>query len=676
MKRWTKSDWLILLGVLVVAGFFRLWQLHAIPPGFQFDEAYNAADALRVSAGERPLFFEANGGREALHIYWIAPFVAALGANAFALRLASAVVGSTSVALSYVLWRELIQDRTVAALASLLMAISYWHVHFSRYGIRAILMPLMLTLTLYCLWRATMTGERREWVIARAAKNWRVSASPHWLFAILCGVLLGLSLYAHPAARFVPVIVVAWFVWQWWQVWKHSGLSLLVIALVALVVFMPLGLYFLNNPQAFLGHPTVVAITDQRVGEGSVLAAFGANTLRVLGMFFVSGDTAWIHNLSGRPVFDLIVAAFFVIGLVVWAKRIRQGEPAAILILLWLPIMLLPTLLSDGAPNFSRAIGVMPALFVIPALGMAQAIGFVARGLPQLRYALPAAALLASALFTFDDYFVRFASAPETFVAYDVDKLEAAQQARALAQSDRVYVAPLLAQHATFALATGDAGLKSFDNGEVVVLPARDEQRGMTYLFPVSVDPGYMDWFEHTYGTLAHRQVVDDSRGNVLLYAYRIAAQDIPADARLLPPALPVAPQKIVNVRFDNAIELVGYRIAAPQSSEQPYQLTLIWQARQSVTQDYTLFIHLDDASGARIAQRDRRPGNGSYPTTVWSPGDSVIETYELAIRDKSARLQFAVGWYLVGDGARAHVLDAQNIPIDDQFRFSAEGTP
>ena len=93
MKHWTKSDWLILLGVLVVASFFRLWQLHDIPPGFQFDEAYNAADALRVDAGERPVFFEANGGREALYIYRVAPFVAMLGANAFALRLASAVVG-------------------------------------------------------------------------------------------------------------------------------------------------------------------------------------------------------------------------------------------------------------------------------------------------------------------------------------------------------------------------------------------------------------------------------------------------------------------------------------------------------------------------------------------------------------------------------------------------------
>src|SRR5438874_12433333 len=108
MKRWIRSDWLVLLGVLVVAGFFRLWQLHDTPPGFQFDGAYNAADALRVLAGERPLFFEANGGREALHIYWVAPFVQLFGPTALALRLASALVGIVTVGLSYLLWRRLL----------------------------------------------------------------------------------------------------------------------------------------------------------------------------------------------------------------------------------------------------------------------------------------------------------------------------------------------------------------------------------------------------------------------------------------------------------------------------------------------------------------------------------------------------------------------------------------
>ena len=64
-SHWTKTDTYVVLGLVVIAAIFRLWRLDDVPPGFQFDEAYNASDALRVLAGEHPLFFEANGGREA-----------------------------------------------------------------------------------------------------------------------------------------------------------------------------------------------------------------------------------------------------------------------------------------------------------------------------------------------------------------------------------------------------------------------------------------------------------------------------------------------------------------------------------------------------------------------------------------------------------------------------------
>ena len=339
-------------------------------------------------AGERPLFFEANGGREALHIYLIAPFVAALGPGPLALHLASALIGIATVALSYLLWRKVLPAGDgSAALAALLLAVSYWHIHFSRYGIRAILLPLLLILVVYFLWEATQPGGPREWVMARAAKNWRAAAPAPLRSLVLCGLFVGLSLYAHPAARFIPVMVVLWFVWLFFSHSRKAsplkyfaplpdrsvalGLvrDLAIIGLVALTVFLPGALYFLAHPESFVGHPTVVAITDQRVSEGNFITALAANAARVAGMFFVQGDAAWIHNLSGRPVFDWAIAPFFLLGLVVWARKLRQHEPAAALLMIWLPVMLVPTLLSDGAPNFSRAIGVMPALFLLPAWG-------------------------------------------------------------------------------------------------------------------------------------------------------------------------------------------------------------------------------------------------------------------------------------------------------------------
>lgn len=458
------------------------------------------------------------------------------------------------------------------------------------------------------------------------------------------------------------------------------------MATAAFIVFLPLGLYFLKNPDSFFGHPTVVAITDERVSEGQVASAFAENALRVAGMFVLSGDPALIHNLPRRPAFDWSLAIFLVVGLAAWLKKLWARERVAVFLLLWISVMLLPTLLSDGAPNFSRAIGILPALYIIPAWGLHYVSRFTFHAIrithhePRtthhaIRVACYLLPCLLSAAFTITDYFYTFPALPANYYLYDVDKVDAAQRLMALSQTDRIFLPPLWSQHATFALLSRHAGFKSFDNGEIVVLPAHDSSKGMIYAFPSHADAAYMEEFERTYGPLARKEIIDDPLGRPLLHIYRIAPADIPDNASGLPASLPIAPQKRVNSNFNNEIQFVGYRMLAPQVDDQPYQLTLIWQARQPIPRDYTLFIHVTDAAGRRVAQRDRRPGNGSYPTTVWSAGDILVESYELFPKNASGTLQFVVGWYRSGVGERVRVLDAGGKMIDDKITFSAEPT-
>ena len=80
-----------------------------MPPGFQFDEAFNAIDAKQVLAGHYPLFLPANGGREALYTYWQATLGALLGVNVYSLRLASAMAGMLTIPASYLLLRVLLR---------------------------------------------------------------------------------------------------------------------------------------------------------------------------------------------------------------------------------------------------------------------------------------------------------------------------------------------------------------------------------------------------------------------------------------------------------------------------------------------------------------------------------------------------------------------------------------
>ena len=64
-----RVDLAIALALTLLAAAPRLVALGSVPPGMHFDEAYNALDALKVIAGDRPMFFTGNFGREPLFLY-------------------------------------------------------------------------------------------------------------------------------------------------------------------------------------------------------------------------------------------------------------------------------------------------------------------------------------------------------------------------------------------------------------------------------------------------------------------------------------------------------------------------------------------------------------------------------------------------------------------------------
>jgi hypothetical protein len=86
-------------------------------------------------------------------------------------------------------------------------------------------------------------------------------------------------------------------------------------------------------------------------------------------MFTNRGDFIPRHNVPLRPVFDPVLSAFFLLGLIICLKRFRQKMEHA-LVLIWLVVMLLPTILAEGAPHFLRSVGVLPMAFVVPAIGL------------------------------------------------------------------------------------------------------------------------------------------------------------------------------------------------------------------------------------------------------------------------------------------------------------------
>jgi len=104
---------------------------------------------------------------------------------------------------------------------------------------------------------------------------------------------------------------------------------------------------------------------------------------------------------------------------------------------------------------------------------------------------------------------------------------------------------------------------------------------------------------------------------------------------------LPTQPGTQVDAILGNTIQLAGYTLQAPdsqspvsnlQSPISNLQLTLFWQPLASLPTNYTTFVHLRNAQGATVAQRDRQPLDGAYPTSHWQPGETVIDPMTLPL--------------------------------------------
>lgn len=100
------------------------------------------------------------------------------------------------------------------------------------------------------------------------------------------------------------------------------------------------------------------------------------------------------------------------------------------------------------------------------------------------------------------------------------------------------------------------------------------------------------------------------------------------------------------EVIFGRAFRLLGYQSGAgdvraafgPLSSGsrvprgQALQLNLYWQALEQAPADYAIFLHLLDAQGQTVAQRDTLIRYGDYPTTHWQPGEIVLDLADLPL--------------------------------------------
>ena len=551
----------------------------------------------------------------------------------------------------------------LAPLTALALTVSYWHIHFSHYGIRIILMPLIFCGVFGAFWLGMHADTRRRRLVA----------------LLVGGALAGLSVWANPTGRFVPFVVTPYALWLLWRYPERRRLrldspigGLLLFGAVAFAIFVPLGLEFWRHPEFFMGHASEVSVFAGRVsGDSSPWTVLLTNALHVLGMFSFVGDLEWAHGIANRPVFDWFMAIPFYIGIAVWVVRlvkpasqpltdvrgsdgdVRSFDRAArgtdrdalVLMTCWAIVMLAPSILSEAAPNYSRALPAIIPVSLAAGLGLTW-IATQTRLQPLWGPVVAGALIVGSAGVTFYDYFVRFPSFREVYYVYDADKVDALNWLKARDDTNRIYLSPLWSEHATVT-ALRSSNIRSLDAREAIVLPPPGI--GAIYAFPAE-QRGDARALADLWDV--PMQTIDDRYGSPLLYVVQLD----PTQAAQWPASL--APEVPLAAYFDDGPTLVGMHVG-----EDGGDLWLHWQAEQTSPRDLTSFVHLIDSRNQRVGQADKVPGDGTFRTPWWKPGERVAQVYVPAISDPCAggeTVRVVAGWYeYLADGRRRPRVDA-----------------
>lgn len=102
-------------------------------------------------------------------------------------------------------------------------------------------------------------------------------------------------------------------------------------------------------------------------------------------------------------------------------------------------------------------------------------------------------------------------------------------------------------------------------------------------------------------------------------------------------------PIRSLQADFGNPphIRLIGYSFPADFQAGQPILLVTFWEALRPAPADYTVFLHLLNASQQILAQSDFQPFDGIYPTSHWSPGAPIKVTHAWTVPP-----ELSPGWY------------------------------
>ena len=381
---WTLVALIVLGGLLL-----RLWAIDVIPSGLNNDEAINAIEANEIAAGKPFATLTQRGLNRETMFHYLAAFsfrnpglllnvlravpVAfdlnprfindSMADAIIPLRAVSILAGTLTILLLYLFARSAFGVR-VALFAALFLAVSPWHLLYSRTGERVILAPIFAIATAGLFLRA-----------------WRTGRLPDHL---LWGLAAGLGFWTYTSFRAVPVALVAFILLFAWRgargpavpaadearrrIGLAAGIGIAGVILIGLMLlsgmsplgFLARGAYAATPPQTHWLQNLVHAVTMQNY--------FPLRYAVIQSDEFISDGISASFGAIGLEPDTLLLAAFATLGLacLAWRGFVRRRDPAAALLVL----MILALWLTVGwlGPSLTRMLLNLPWLCIAAAI--------------------------------------------------------------------------------------------------------------------------------------------------------------------------------------------------------------------------------------------------------------------------------------------------------------------
>ncbi len=400
MKKYIKF---ILIVILAIASFLRLWRISEVPVslfGDEIDVGYHAYSILKTGRdyyGDfMPLHFHSLAEwRTPLYLYSSVPTVALFGITPLGVRLPAAVFGILGVIGIYLFVKEFlsINNKTydpsieaVAVLSAAILALSPWHIQYSRAGFEVTQLVAFLLFGLYLFFKALKENGRYLW---------------------LAVVLLTFTPWIYSTAKlFTPLLFTFLFL-----VWRKEILlinkpNLVKATIAGLVIGLPIlystlfggGLQRAGNLSIFTDPTREPEIGFSRehdarfrgeLSEGikpSVSDKIFHNKFAYWGsritenylqsystdFLFVKGDPNLRHSINGVGQFYKVEFLALFLGICLFFTK-RGGLKVKILIVFLLVAGVLPAAITrDGGNHATRLILILPPLIFLMSYGLVE----------------------------------------------------------------------------------------------------------------------------------------------------------------------------------------------------------------------------------------------------------------------------------------------------------------